>query len=71
MRIAKLQKFDGAAWRDGWVHDPREKKNYKGAVRVKGEGKLLSVRAYIGTEMLGQTEEMTRADAVPDGCKAR
>ena len=70
VRIAKLQKFDGEAWRQGWVHDPRDKKNYKGAIRVKGDGKVLAVRAYIGTEMLGQTEEMTRTDTVPDGCKA-
>ena len=70
VRIAKLQTFDGEAWRQGWVHDPRDKKNYKGAIRVKGDGKVLAVRAYIGTEMLGQTEEMTRTDTVPDGCKA-
>ena len=57
-------------WRQGWVHDPRDKKNYKGAIRVKHDGKVLAVRAYIGTEMLGETEEMTRTDTVPSGCKA-
>ncbi|QTD46305.1 DUF2147 domain-containing protein [Ottowia testudinis] len=71
VRIAKLKSFDGEAWRDGWVHDPRDKKNYKGAVRVKGGGSILAVRAYIGTEVLGETEEMTRTNQVPAGCKAR
>jgi uncharacterized protein (DUF2147 family) len=68
VRIAKLRRKDDGAWRDGWVFDPREKKNYKGVVRIKGG--VLSLRAYIGTELLGQTEEMTRVDAVPPGCPA-
>ena len=46
------------------------RENYKGAIRVKHDGKVLAVRAYIGTEMLGETEEMTRTDTVPSGCKA-
>jgi uncharacterized protein (DUF2147 family) len=66
VRIAKLRRKDDGVWRDGWVVDPREKKNYKGALRIKGE--VLALRAYIGTELLGQTEEMTRVDAIPAGC---
>jgi uncharacterized protein (DUF2147 family) len=65
--IAKLKSYEDDAWRNGWVHDPRTKKNYKGIVRVKQE--TLFVRAYIGTELLGETEEMTRVQAVPQGCK--
>lgn len=65
--IAKLKTFEGDAWRNGWVHDPRTKKNYKGIVRVKDA--TLTVRAYIGTELLGETEIMTRAESVPSGCK--
>ncbi len=67
--IAKLKSFEDDAWRNGWVHDPRTKKNYKGIVRVKQD--TLFVRAYIGTELLGETEEMTRVQAVPPGCKAK
>jgi uncharacterized protein (DUF2147 family) len=65
--IAKLKTWQDEAWRDGWVHDPRAKKNYKGTVRVK-QG-TLHVRAFIGTELLGETEEMTRVEAIPPGCK--
>jgi uncharacterized protein (DUF2147 family) len=67
-RIAKLKKFDDGAWRDGWVFDPRDGKHYKGAIRVK-DGKL-NIRAYLGVEVLGQTEELTHADALPAGCPA-
>jgi uncharacterized protein (DUF2147 family) len=66
LRIGKLRRKDDGVWRDGWVHDPREKKNYKGALRIKGS--VLALRAYIGTELLGQTEEFTRVDAIPAGC---
>jgi len=65
-RIARLKKFDDGVWRDGWVHDPRDNKTYKGAVRVK-DGRL-HIRAFLGVEVLGQTEELTRADALPPGC---
>ncbi len=65
--IAKMKKYDDEAWRDGWVHDPRSKKNYKGVIRVKND--ILQVRAFIGTELLGETEEMTRAASLPAGCK--
>ncbi|HEY0061102.1 MAG TPA: DUF2147 domain-containing protein [Telluria sp.] len=67
--IAKLKTYEDDAWRNGWVHDPRTKKNYKGIVRVKDA--TLMVRAYIGTELLGETEVMTRASAIPPGCKTR
>jgi len=66
--IAKLKSWEDDAWRNGWVHDPRTKKNYKGVVRVK-QG-ALHVRAFIGTELLGETEEMTRVQSIPSGCKA-
>jgi len=64
--IAKLKTFENDAWRNGWVHDPRTKKNYKGIVRVKDA--TLTVRAYIGTELLGETEIMTRTESIPSGC---
>ena len=69
VQIAQLRQWDGSAWRNGWVHDPRTGKNYKGALRVKGD--TLALRAYIGTEMLGETEEMARVATLPEGCKPR
>jgi uncharacterized protein (DUF2147 family) len=67
--IAKLKTWQDDAWRNGWVHDPRTKKNYKGIVRTKND--TLLVRAYIGTELLGETEVMTRVASVPAGCKSK
>ncbi|MBI2734434.1 MAG: DUF2147 domain-containing protein [Aquabacterium sp.] len=68
LMIAKLRKYEDEAWRDGWVHDPRTKKNYKATVRVNKD--TLSLRAYIGAEILGETEEMSRVATLPAGCKA-
>lgn len=67
--IAQLKTRQDDTWRNGWVHDPRTKKNYKGTVRTKG-GNLM-VRAYIGTELLGETEVLTRVNAIPAGCKPK
>ncbi len=61
--VARLDRFDRDAWRDGWVFDPRDRKKYRGALRVK-EGDL-HIRAYIGNEMLGQTEQLSRVAALP------
>ncbi len=62
-QIARLNRYENDAWRDGWVYDPRTKKKYKGALRVKsGE---LNIRAFVGVELLGQTEQLKRVLAVP------
>ena len=68
--VAKLKRFEDEAWRDGTAHDPRTKKNYKATVRVDEEvnPKVLKLRAYIGTEALGQTEEMTKVASAPGPC---
>ena len=66
LRIVKLRQFDDGAWRDGWIHDPREKKNYKGLIRAHGRD--LTMRAYIGVQVIGKSEEFTRVEAVPPGC---
>jgi len=63
LRIAQLDRFADDAWRDGWVYDPREKRKYKGVLRLKSSDLLL--RAFVGTEMLGQTERMSRVDKPP------
>jgi len=63
VRIAQLDRYDNEAWREGWVYDPRDKKKYKGAVRVKGGD--LHIRAFIGAEILGQTETLSRVQAMP------
>ncbi len=63
VQIARLEHYQNDAWRDGWVYDPRDGKKYKGALRVKsGE---LHIRAFLGTEILGQTEQLQRVAALP------
>ncbi|BEP57060.1 hypothetical protein GmRootV35_13820 [Variovorax sp. V35] len=63
LEIARLDRYENDAWRDGWVYDPRASKKYKGALRVKsGE---LHIRAYVGSEILGQTEQLQRINALP------
>ncbi len=69
VQIAELQRYEGEAWRDGWVFDPRDNKKYKGVLRVKnGE---IHLRAFVGAEVLGQTEQFTRIAALPESpiCK--
>lgn len=63
VQIAQLNRFENDAWRDGWVYDPRDKKTYKATVRTKGG--MLNIRAFIGVEVLGETEQLTRVDALP------
>jgi uncharacterized protein (DUF2147 family) len=63
VQIAQLERYENEAWRDGWVYDPRDHKKYKGALRVKSG--VLHIRAFIGTEILGQTEELQRVAALP------
>ena len=63
VKVARLERFASDAWRDGWVFDPRDKKKYKGVLRIK-DGDLF-LRAFIGTEVLGQTEQMKRLPSLP------
>lgn len=63
VQVAQMERYENDAWRDGWVYDPRDKKKYKGTLRVKG-GEL-HLRAFVGAEVLGQTEQMTRVIALP------
>jgi len=69
VQIAQLDRYDNEAWRDGWVYDPRDKKKYKGVLRVKSGD--LFIRAFIGVEVLGQTEQLKRVAVLPSApaCK--
>lgn len=69
VRIAQLARYDKEAWRDGWVHDPRDGRKYKGAVRAKGSE--LRIRAFVGMEILGQTEQLWRVQKLPDAPQCR
>lgn len=70
LQILRLDHFDGSAWRDGWIFDPRDQKKYKGVVRIKSG--LLTLRAFVGTEVLGKTEQFDPIETLPPAqvCKA-
>jgi uncharacterized protein (DUF2147 family) len=63
VRVAQLARHEKEAWRDGWVYDPRENRKYKGIVRVQDDE--LRIRAFVGVEILGQTEQLRRVPAMP------
>jgi uncharacterized protein (DUF2147 family) len=63
VQIAQLERYENDAWRDGWVFDPRDKKKYKGALRTRSGD--LQIRAFIGVEVLGQTEQLKRVATIP------
>jgi len=69
LQVAQLDRYDKEAWRDGWVYDPRDNKKYKGVLRVKSDE--LHIRAFVGAEVLGQTERLTRVKELPESpvCK--
>lgn len=63
VQVVRLTRFEQGAWRDGWVYDPRDKRTYKGVLRV-ADG-VLKIRAFIGVEVLGETEQLSRIAALP------
>ncbi len=63
VRIAQLARYDKDAWREGWVYDPRDDKKYKGVVRAQADE--LRIRAFVGVEILGQTEQLKRVATLP------
>lgn len=64
VQIARFARFDDEAWREGWAFDPRDQKKYRAVLRVRNG--QIHLRAFVGSEVLGQTERMTRVDALPD-----
>ncbi len=63
VQIAQMERYDDDAWRAGWVYDPRGKRKYKGVLRVKSGD--LFIRAFIGVEVLGETEQLKRVTSLP------
>ena len=61
--IAELDRYAHGAWRDGWAYDPRDRKYYHALLRVQGA--TLALRAYIGVEILGQTQILYHVAALP------
>ena len=68
-KVFEASKFDGSAWSEGWAFDTRKRKFYSAKLRLKGG--YLHVRAYVGSEVNGETEIFTRVSEVPPGCETR
>lgn len=68
-KVFEASKFDGGVWREGWAFDTRKRKFYSAKLRLKGGN--LHVRAYVGSEINGETEIFTRVAEVPPGCADR
>lgn len=68
-KVFEASKFDGTAWSEGWAFDTRKRKFYSAKLRLKGG--YLHMRAYVGSEVNGETEIFSRVAEVPPGCEAR
>lgn len=67
LQVLELRRFADGIWRDGTAYDPETGKSYKAALR-KRDGKLY-LRAFVGTEVFGETETWTSASDFKTPCK--
>lgn len=65
--VLELRRWADGVWRDGTAYDPETGKSYKAALR-KRDGKLY-LRAYVGTEVFGETETWASAGNFKTPCK--
>ena len=68
-KVFEATKFDAGVWKDGWAFDTRKNKFYSVKLRLK-DGRF-HARAYVGSEITGETEIFTRVAQVPLGCDGR
>lgn len=68
-KVFEATRYENGVWKSGWAIDTRTGKFYSVKLRLKGGD--LRVRAYVGSEMNGQTETFTRVESVPPGCEER
>lgn len=68
-KVFEASKFDGGVWKEGWAFDTRKRKFYNANLRIKGGN--LHLRAYVGSEINGETEIFTRVAGVPASCEER
>lgn len=68
-KVFEAQRFENGAWRGGWAFDTRKKRFYSATLRLK-DGQL-NARAYVGSELTGETEVFVRVAEVPRGCEGR
>lgn len=64
--LGALKKVAGDAYGDGWVYDPESGKSYSAEITV--QGRMLAVRGYVGTKLIGRTVTWTRVSSAPKKC---
>lgn len=67
--VAQFRRFEQDHWTEGVVFDPRTKKTYRATARLKNSE--LHLRAFIGSELFGETEVLTRVSQVPSTCEGK
>lgn len=66
LEIARYERFDDDKWQQGSVYDPVGGRNYDSSLRLR-DGRLM-LRAFIKTELFGETEVFSRIAAIPAPC---
>lgn len=65
--VLELRRWADGVWRDGTVYDPETGKRYKAALRKRDD--KLYLRAFVGTEVFGETDTWTPASDFKTPCK--
>lgn len=68
-KVFEANRLDNGAWKGGWAFDTRKKRFYSATLRLR-DGQL-HVRAFVGSEVNGETEVFQRVTEVPKGCEGR
>jgi uncharacterized protein (DUF2147 family) len=58
--ILKGFSFGGDAWENGTIYDPKSGKTYSCILRTKDNHKVLDIRGFVGSPLLGRTSSWTR-----------
>ena len=58
-------------WESGRFYNPDDGNNYGAWMRFDPEADALTIRAYLGVEMLGKSMKLTQVDAPTEGCEER
>lgn len=61
LEIMQGFQFDGEEWVEGEIYDPEKGKTYSCYMALKGDGKKLKVRGFVGVSLLGRTTYWKRA----------
>ena len=61
LTIIRDMRLDDGVYRDGFILDPLEGKEYHAKMEVTDDNKFLRLRGYVGIPLFGRTETWSRA----------